>query len=194
MIATTHMELHRASTSIQRPPPVAGVLATILFTDIVNSTVKAGQLGDHCWSALLDAHDQLSMRYVTRHRGHWIKNTGDGILATFDEPRRGIASALEILEGGRTLGVELRAGLHTGRIGRRRKDVAGLSVHIAARVTSLAGPGEVLVTGTTRDMTAGTAIRFDDRGMHQLKGVPGDWPIAAVVTEPRRSPHLTSHC
>lgn len=119
---------------------------------------------------------------MARHEGTWVKSTGDGILATFDGPARAVAGAVALLEDARNLGLELRAGLHIGEIAKRGEDVVGMAVHIAARVSALAAPGEVLVTSTIRDLVAGSGIRFKDRGMRQLKGVPGEWQLLTVST------------
>ncbi|MFQ5968661.1 MAG: adenylate/guanylate cyclase domain-containing protein [Acidimicrobiia bacterium] len=163
-------------------PPADQVLATVMFTDIVDSTVKAGELGDRRWSEVLHAHDRVAQAQVVRHSGRWVKNTGDGILATFDGPGRAIAAALALLEDARNLGLELRAGLHTGETERRGEDVAGMAVNIAARVAALAGPGEGLVTGTVRDLVAGSGIRFEDRGADRLKDIPDEWQVLAVAS------------
>ncbi len=153
------------------------VLATVLFTDIVDSTRRAAESGDKAWSALLDQHDALAVRQVTRHGGRIVKTTGDGILATFDGPARSVRCALSISEGARALGLEVRAGVHTGEVELRGHDVSGLGVNIASRIEALAGPGEVLVSRTVTDLVAGSDLNFTDMGEHALKGVPGRWQL-----------------
>jgi class 3 adenylate cyclase/pimeloyl-ACP methyl ester carboxylesterase len=164
-----------------RPAPVPDrALATVLFTDIVSSTVRAAALGDDAWTRTLDRHDALIAREVERHRGRKINPTGDGMLATFDGPARGVRCAQAICKAVRSLGVEVRAGLHTGEIELRGDDIGGIAVHIGARVSALAGPGEVLVSSTVKDLVAGSGITFADRGSQVLKGVPDEWRIFAV--------------
>jgi class 3 adenylate cyclase len=158
------------------------VLATVLFTDIVDSTRHAAELGDRRWRDLLDNHDALVRRQVDRFRGRTVKGTGDGVLATFDGPARAIRSACAIVEAARQLGVELRAGLHTGECEVRGDDLGGIAVHIGARVAAMAAPGEVLASSTVKDLVAGAGLRFADRGTHVLKGVPGEWRIYAAYT------------
>lgn len=156
------------------------VLATVLFTDIVGSTERAAALGDRRWRDLLDAHDRAFRVELERHRGREVKATGDGLLATFDGPARAIRCALAMIAVARTLGVDIRAGLHTGECEARGEDVGGLAVHIAARVVGLAGTAEVLVSSTVKDLVIGSSIQFADRGTHALKGVPGEWHLYAV--------------
>jgi len=160
--------------------PVDRVLATVLFTDIVGSTEKAATLGDRRWGDLLDAHHATIRRNLARFRGHEVKTTGDGILATFDGPARGIRCACAIADEVRPLGIEIRAGLHTGECEMTDEDVGGIAVHIGARVAALAGAGEVLVSSTVKDLVAGSGLRFGDRGTQLLKGVPGEWHVFAV--------------
>ncbi|MGO9047381.1 MAG: adenylate/guanylate cyclase domain-containing protein [Xanthobacteraceae bacterium] len=167
-------------TGSRAPAQVDRVLATVLFTDIVGSTEKAAALGDRRWRDLLDKHHATIRSNLARFRGHEVKTTGDGILATFDGPARGVRCACAIAEEIRPLGIEVRAGLHTGECEMMGDDVGGIAVHIGARVTSLAGAGEVLVSSTVRDLVAGSGLRFGDRGSQTLKGVPGDWHIYAV--------------
>jgi class 3 adenylate cyclase/esterase/lipase len=167
-------------TGAKGPTEVDRVLATVLFTDIVGSTEKAVELGDSRWRNLLDSHHALIKRNLSRFRGHEIKSTGDGILATFDGPARGVRCACAIRDEIRQLGIEVRAGLHTGECEMMGDDVGGIAVHIGARVASLASANEVLVSSTVKDLVAGSGLRFLDHGSRSLKGVPGDWRIYAV--------------
>jgi pimeloyl-ACP methyl ester carboxylesterase len=160
--------------------PVERVLKTVLFTDIVDSTARAAALGDRRWRALLDAHDALVGREVERARGELVKTTGDGVLAAFDGPARALRCAQAILSQAGALGLTLRAGLHSGECELRGADLAGIAVHIGARVASLAAPGEILATGTVADLVVGSGIQFNERGSHALKGA-GDWRLLAVT-------------
>jgi class 3 adenylate cyclase len=156
------------------------VLKTVLFTDIVASTERAAELGDRRWKELLNSHDAAVRRELERFRGQEVNTTGDGFLAAFDGPGRAINCAQTIATRAQELGFAVRAGLHTGECERRGDDLAGIAVHTGARVAALAGPGEVLVTSTVRDLVAGSGIEFTDRGRHELKGVPGEWLVLAV--------------
>jgi class 3 adenylate cyclase len=156
------------------------VLAALLFTDIVGSTQRAASLGDRWWRNLLDSHDAVSRAVVEEHGGRWVKSTGDGVLATFDGPGRAIRSALALRDALHPLGVEIRAGLHTGEVELRGDDIGGIGVHVAARVLDCAAPGEVLVSSVIPLLVAGSGIDFEDRGEHELKGVPGAWRLFAV--------------
>jgi class 3 adenylate cyclase len=156
------------------------VLATVLFTDIVDSTSSAVALGDKSWRSLLDRHDSLARQMIDRHRGRLVKSTGDGILATFDGPGRAVRCALALSGAAGEIGVRLRAGLHTGEIEMRGSDVGGVAVHAAARVMSESGPGEVLVSRVVTDLVAGAGLKFADRGPHDLKGLPGRWDLFAA--------------
>jgi class 3 adenylate cyclase len=162
-------------------PTTDRVLATVLFTDIVRSTEVAAEQGDERWRDTLAAHEALVRRQLDRFNGKLIKTTGDGVLATFDGPARGIRCALAIRDAVRSLGLEVRAGLHTGEIELVGSDVAGIGVNIAARVMSLAGTSEVLASSTVQDLVVGSGIVFEDRGSHELKGIPGSWRLSAVV-------------
>jgi class 3 adenylate cyclase len=153
------------------------VLATVLFTDLVSSTQLLADMGDRRWRELLDAHDQLTGELITRFRGQLIGRTGDGLLATFDGPARAVQAGTAICEKVRRLGVEVRVGLHAGEIVRRDENVGGIAVHLAARVMSVADAGEVVVSRTVKDLTAGSGLTFDDRGIHQLKGIPDEWQL-----------------
>jgi class 3 adenylate cyclase len=154
----------------------------VLFTDIVSSTEQLAERGDDAWRRILDDHDRTMDRIVTAHRGQVVRQTGDGILATFDGPARAVHCAAAMLDAAHGAGVTLRAGLHTGEIELRPPDIAGIAVHIASRVADLAGPLEILVSRTVVDLTAGSGLRFDARGDHTLKGVPGTWPIYSATT------------
>ena len=167
-------------TGSRAPVSLDRVLATVLFTDIVGSTEKAAALGDHRWRDLLDSHHATIRRNLARFRGHEVKTTGDGILATFDGPARGVRCACAITDEVCPLGIEVRAGLHTGECEMLDHDVGGIAVHIGARVAALAGSGEVLVSSTVKDLVAGSGLHFGDRGNQSLKGVPGEWHIFAV--------------
>ena len=167
-------------TGSRAPVPLDRVLATVLFTDIVASTEKAAALGDHRWRDLLDKHHAIIRTDLARFRGNEVKTTGDGILATFDGPARGVRCACAIADDIKPLGIDVRAGLHTGECEMMDHDVGGIAVHIGARVASLAGAGEVLVSSTVKDLVAGSGLRFGDRGSQNLKGVPGEWHIYAV--------------
>ncbi len=155
-------------------------LATVLFTDIVASTKRAAELGDRAWRELLDRHDALVRSCVERAGGRLVKTTGDGVLATFDGPGRALDASREISTGAPGLGVHVRAGLHAGEIEFTASDIVGLAVHIAARVSALAGPDEVLVSSTVRDLVSGSQVVFSDRGSRALKGVPGRWRLYAA--------------
>jgi class 3 adenylate cyclase len=159
------------------------VLATVLFTDIVSSTDRAASMGDRRWKAVLEAHDDITRDQVARFQGRFIESTGDGVLATFDRPGRAIRAAGAIRDAIRALGIDIRAGLHAGEIELRegRHRVGGLAVHIAARVTALAAPGEILASSTVKDLVAGSGVEFSDRGVHDLKGVPDGWRVFAVA-------------
>jgi pimeloyl-ACP methyl ester carboxylesterase/class 3 adenylate cyclase len=157
------------------------VLATVLFTDIVDSTAQAAALGDRRWRELREGHDMIVRGQLARHRGREIKTMGDGFLATFDGPARAVRSARAICEASGTLGIEVRAGLHTGEIELEGDDIAGMAVAIGARVGTLAGPGEVLVSSTVKDLVVGSGLLFEGRGEHELKGVPGAWHLHAAV-------------
>ncbi len=173
-------EIEEFLTGVRHGPTVDRVLATVLFTDIVGSTEQAARLGDRKWREILQAHHDVTRRELERFRGNEVKTTGDGFLATFDGPARAVRCGCAIRDGIRGLGLEVRAGLHTGEIETIGDDVGGIGVHIAQRVQSNADPGEVLVSRTVTDLVAGSGIDFCDRGEHELKGVPGSWRLFAV--------------
>ena len=158
------------------------VLATVLFTDIVESTRRAAEIGDRDWHALLDAHDAVVRSQLVRFRGREVNTSGDGFLAMFDGPQRAIRCAMSIRDAVQALGIEVRAGLHTGECEVRGEDIGGIGVHIGARVSALAGPNDVLVSSTLRDLVIGSGLEFEDRGAHELKGVPGEWRLFAVAS------------
>src|SRR5450755_624103 len=162
------------------------VLATVLFTDIVGSTDRAAELGDRRWRELLERHDTIVRGELERFQGREIKQTGDGFLATFDGPARAIRCARAIRDRLLELGIQNRAGLHTGECELVGGDVRGMAVHIGARVMASAGAGEILVSGTVRDLVTGSGIEFDARGIHTLKGVTGQWALFAVADDARQ--------
>jgi class 3 adenylate cyclase len=165
-----------------RPPPRHDrVLSTVLFTDIVGSTERAAELGDQEWRDVLERHHRLLRAALDRFGGHEVHTAGDGFLATFDSPRRAIECARSAADEVRSLGLEIRAGVHTGEIELSEGDVQGLAVHIGARISALAGPREVFVSSTVKDLVVGSDLSFDDRGMHELKGVPGAWHVFSVA-------------
>jgi len=174
-------EIEEFLTGTRPAPEPNRVLATVLFTDIVGSTKRAVELGDRRWRELLGVHDAAVRRELERFRGREVDTAGDGFLATFDGPARAVRCALSIGGALRELGVEVRAGIHTGECELDGEKVRGIAVHTGARVASLAGPGEVLISQTVKDLTAGSGLEFADRGVHELKGVPGEWRIYAAV-------------
>jgi len=166
------------------PPAHAAdrMLATVLFTDIVDSTATAAALGDRRWRDVLDSHDDLVRRQLSRFAGREVKTTGDGFLALFDAPSQAVRCAEAVVAGARPLGLAVRAGVHAGEVERRGEDVGGVGVHLGQRVAALAGPDEVLVSSTVKDLVVGSDIAFVDRGNHTLKGIPGEWRLFAVDT------------
>jgi class 3 adenylate cyclase len=177
-------EIERFVTGARSPVEPDRVLATVLFTDIVGSTERAAALGDARWRALLDAHHAAIRAELERFRGREIDTAGDGFLATFDGPARAVRCAFAIMSALRDLGLEIRAGVHTGEVELRDGDVAGLAVHLGARVAALAEPGTVLVSSTVKDLTAGSGLIFEDAGERELKGIPDRWRIYRVVDAP----------
>jgi class 3 adenylate cyclase len=175
-------EIEEFLTGTRHAPETDRVLATVLFTDIVGSTERAAELGDREWRELLDRHDQVVRRQIERFRGREVKTIGDGFVASFDGPGRAVRCACAIRDAVRALGMEIRAGLHTGEIEVRGNDVAGMAVHICARVASCAGPDEVLVSGAIPPLVAGSGLLFEDRGDQELKGVPGTWRLYRAVS------------
>jgi class 3 adenylate cyclase len=173
-------EIEEFLTGQRAAPEPDRMLATVMFTDIVDSTSRAVQLGDRRWRELVQRHDEVVREVIDRHRGREVKTMGDGFLATFDGPARGIRAAMSARDAVRTIDLEIRAGLHTGEVEVMNEDIGGIAVNIGARVGALAAPGEVLVSRTVTDLVAGSGIAFTDRGAHTLKGVPGDWQLFAV--------------
>jgi pimeloyl-ACP methyl ester carboxylesterase len=167
-------------TGDRHHPGTERVLTTVLFTDIVGSTARAAELGDRQWRSVLDRHDAAIRRQLGRFRGTEIDTAGDGFLASFDGPARAVHCAMAAAEAVRPLGIEIRAGVHTGECERRGEKLGGIAVHIGARVVAHAGPGEVVVSRTVKDLVVGSGLQFSDRGEHHLKGVPDRWPLYAV--------------
>jgi class 3 adenylate cyclase len=179
---SANCEAIRQFLGAERPPEALdSVLATVLFTDIVESTRHSAALGDRGWSAVRLRHDEIVRSELVRYRGHEIKTMGDGFLATFEGPARGVHCARSIASRVRELGIEIRAGLHTGEIELEGDDISGISVAIGARVCALAGPSEVLVSRTVKDLAAGSGFHFEDTGHHELKGVPDRWQLYRVA-------------
>jgi class 3 adenylate cyclase len=174
-------EIEEFLTGIRHGPEPDRILATVLFTDIVGSTKRAVELGDRDWRELLEQHHAIVRRQLARFRGHEVNIAGDGFLATFDGPGRAIRCAVSICREVRSLGIDVRAGLHSGECQVEDSKVEGIAVHIGSRVAATAKPGEVLVSSTVKDLVVGSGIAFEDRGMHALKGVPGEWHLFAVA-------------
>ena len=177
-----------------RPPVVVRdrILATVLFTDIVRSTDLAAEFGDRRWRELLGLYKRLVERELARYRGRLVKWTGDGVLATFDGPARAVRSALAMRASAGAVGLEVRAGVHTGECEVMANDIAGIAVHLTARVMATAQPGEVITSGMVKDLVVGSGLEFEDRGAHVLKGVPGEWKLYAVRGDTERSSIATA--
>jgi class 3 adenylate cyclase len=176
-------EIEEFITGVPSAPSTNRVLSTVLFTDIVSSTARATELGDQQWRELLDRHDAAVRRQLSRFRGTEVNTTGDGFVATFDGPARAIECACAIRDAAHQLGVEVRGGIHTGEIELRDQDIAGLGVHVAARIAALAEASTVWVSRTVTDLVIGSGIRFDERGAYELKGVPGQWMLYSVTDQ-----------
>jgi class 3 adenylate cyclase len=174
-------EIEEFVTGQRRDHEPDRILTSLLFTDIADSTERAAAIGDKSWRELLDRHDDMVRRQIERFDGREIKTMGDGFLATFDGPARAVRCAVAIRDGGKQLGVDVRAGVHTGEVELRGQDVGGINVNLAQRVSGVAGGGEVLVSGTVKDLVFGSGLEFSDRGPHELKGVPGAWQLFEVV-------------
>ena len=173
-------EIEEFLTGARSGPEADRVLATVLFTDIVGSSERAAELGDHAWRDLLENHHSLVRRELERFRGREIDTAGDGFLASFDGPARAILCAIAIAEQNRSLGIDVRAGLHTGECEKMGEKLGGIALHIGARVMALAGAGEVMVSSTVKDLVAGSGLSFEDRDTHTLKGIPGEWHLFSV--------------
>jgi class 3 adenylate cyclase len=176
-------EVEQFLTGVRHEPEPDRVLSTVLFTDIVDSTRLATELGDRAWRGVLERHDETIRSEIARFRGREIKQTGDGFLATFDGPARAVRCALVLVERVREHGIEIRCGVHTGECERRGTDVAGIAVHIGARIGATARPGEVLVSSTVKELVAGSGIAFEDRGTHSLKGIADSWKLYGPAAE-----------
>src|SRR4051812_29086224 len=174
-------EVEQFLTGHRHAPPPDRVLATVLFTDIVDSTRHAAELGDRCWRDLLGRHDELTREQISRFQGREVKHTGDGFLATFDGPTRAVRCATTLAGRMPEIGIEIRSGLHTGECEVRGTDIGGIAVHIGARIAALAKSREVLVSRTVKDLVNGSGITFEDRGTHVLKGIPAEWQLYAPV-------------
>jgi class 3 adenylate cyclase len=175
-------EIQEFLTGVRSEWETDRVLATVLFTDIVDSTMHASTVGDHAWKDMLDAHDDMARRQLERFGGREVNTTGDGFLATFDGPARGIRCALAVRGGAARLGLEVRAGLHTGEVERRGADIGGIAVHVGQRISAAAGAGEVVVSSTVKDLVAGSQLTFDDLGEREVKGRSRPWRIFRVRT------------
>lgn len=174
-------EIEAFLTGARPPQRRDRVLATVLFTDVVGSTQVAAEIGDHRWRELLERHHRLLREQLERFGGLEVHTAGDGFLSTFDSPRHAIGCAKAAAEAIRAIGLEIRAGVHTGEVERSDGDVQGLAVHIGARIASLAGAGEVLVSSTVKELVVGSGLEFLDRGEHELRGVPGTWHVFEVA-------------
>jgi class 3 adenylate cyclase len=182
-VASPHLlPLGRAWPRWRPARPVRRVVTTVLFTDIVDSTASVARLGDRAWRDLLTAHDRATRSAVRRHRGRLVKTTGDGVLATFGAPGQAIEAARAIRDAVAALGLEIRAGLHTGECDHRDGDVHGIALHIGARVAATARPGEIRVSRTVADILTGSPVPLEDRGEHLLRGVPGRWRLYAIAS------------
>ena len=174
-------EIEGFLTGVRTVPDADRVLTTVMFTDIVGSTQRAAELGDKEWSRLLEQHNAVVRQELARFRGHEVDTAGDGFLARFDGPARAVRCAIAAIEAVRPLGLEIRAGVHTGEVDLAADDIRGLAVHVGARISGLAGPGQALVSGTVKDLTAGSGLVFEDVGEHELKGVPDRWRLYRVA-------------
>jgi class 3 adenylate cyclase len=161
-------------------PETNRVLASVLFTDLVSSTERASGMGDAAWSALLDRHLSSVRAAVGRYEGETVKTLGDGVLATFSGPAQAVRCAEQIVAEAKSMGLEVRSGVHTGEVEAGADDISGLAVHLAARIMALSGAGEILVSRTVRDLVVGSELSFADRGEHELKGIPESWRVFAL--------------
>ncbi|MBD0330474.1 MAG: adenylate/guanylate cyclase domain-containing protein [Thermoleophilia bacterium] len=177
-------EVEEFLTGTRSPPVFDRQLATILFTDIVGSTEMAAARGDAAWRAVVARHDEIVRAHLERYRGREIAHTGDGVLAVFDGPARAVTCAVRLVEALGEVGLRVRAGLHTGEVERANGDVRGLAVHIAARVMDAAADGGIVASRTVRDLVVGSGVEFTEHGVHELRGVPGEWPLYEAVSAP----------
>ncbi len=184
MVDRIVVEIEEFLTGSRTDVEIDRVLATVMFTDIVESTKRAAELGDRQWRTLLDRHDETVRHQLARFRGQEVKNLGDGFLATFDGPSLAVRCASAIAETVRPLGIAVRSGLHTGEIEVKPRDIGGIAVHIAARVADIAEPNETVVSSTVRDLVAGSGLRFSDRGLHALRGLPEQLHVYSVLATP----------
>lgn len=173
-------EIHRFVTGAPSPPRVERTLATVVFTDIVSSTEMASEVGDDRWRWLLDIHDEAVRKDIASYSGNLVKNTGDGILATFDGPGRAVGFASALRSDLSRVGLSIRTGIHTGEVEERNGDIGGIAVHLGARIMSRAEADEILVSRTVKDLVIGSSLAFEEKGVHQLKGIQGDWQLFAV--------------
>ncbi|MEO8487663.1 MAG: adenylate/guanylate cyclase domain-containing protein [Betaproteobacteria bacterium] len=173
-------EVQEFLTGVRPAQDVDRVLATVMFTDIVGSTEHLARMGDKAWCGMLDRHHSIARREIASFRGREINTAGDGFFATFDGPARGVRCAMAIQSAARQIGVAVRAGLHTGEVELHGDDVAGMAVHIGSRVAGMADGDETLVSSTVKDLVSGSGLRFEDRGLHALKGIPGEWRLYAA--------------
>jgi pimeloyl-ACP methyl ester carboxylesterase len=173
-------EIEEFLTGMRHTAPADRILAAVMFTDIVGSTERLAELGDKAWKELLNQHDLVTSRQIERFRGRQLKHTGDGVLATFDGPARAVQCAQTIQDANLAIGIDVRAGVHVGECEIRGQDIGGMAVHIADRVSKAAGPGEILVSSTVKDLVAGSGLQFSDRGRQSLKGIPDEWQLFAV--------------
>jgi class 3 adenylate cyclase len=177
-------EIEEFLTGVRRGPDPDRVLATVLVTDIVGSTEHLTRIGDRAWSDLVERHHATIRRELLRYKGREIDTAGDGFLAVFDGPARAVRCAVEATDAVRGLGLEIRAGVHTGEVELAGAKVRGLAVHLASRIASIADPGDVLASSTVKDLVAGSGIRFEERGEHDLRGAPGRWRLFSVAAGP----------
>ena len=175
-------EVEEFLTGVRPPPEHDRVLATVVFTDIVGSTERASRLGDRAWKDLLERHHAVVRQELRRFRGTEVDTAGDGFFATFDGPARGVKCAQAIIEAVRPLGIEIRAGVHTGEVETIDGKVGGIAVNVGARIASIADRSEALVSSTVKELVAGSGLVFEDRGEHELKGVPDRWHLYRVVS------------
>jgi len=181
---TISSEIEEFLTGVRPVANLDRTLATVLFTDIVNSTARALELGDYHWRALLERHNQLVRQEIRVYRGREVRHTGDGFFITFQGPSQAIRCAQAVKDAIKELDIEIRAGIHTGEVELIEGEIGGVAIHLAARIVDMAGPDEILASGTVKDLVVGSGIEFLDRGQHQLKGIPGQWHLYQALTTP----------